>query len=162
LIDGEAQVIEATAIVEYLAVHHAGCAPLHPSDPAEAAATRMLDRVFDNYVMANMQRVVGAYLKNPSAPNPGQVEAGKEGIRRAYQWLEAWLGDNVPPPHVSLFTCAAAPSLFYADWVERIPPDCARLVRLRAELLELPAVARCVNEARPYRSFFPAGAPDRD
>ena len=25
------------------------------------------------------------------------------------------------PPHVSLVTCAAAPSLFYADWIEHIP-----------------------------------------
>src|SRR5687768_7764665 len=61
----------------------------------------------------------------------------------------------------SLVTCAAAPSLFYADWVERIPADCPRLSALR-ELLELPAVSRCVEDARPYRPFFPLGAPDRD
>jgi glutathione S-transferase len=33
---------------------------------------------------------------------------------------------------------------------------------LRAELLALPAVSRCVEDARPYRPFFPLGAPDRD
>ena len=70
--------------------------------------------------------------------------------------------DSALPPHVSLVTCAAAPSLFYADWVERIPDDCPRVAALRAELLALPAVVRCVEDARPYRAYFPPGAPDRD
>ncbi|NCP11203.1 MAG: glutathione S-transferase family protein, partial [Sphingomonadales bacterium] len=66
------------------------------------------------------------------------------------------------PPHVSLVSCAAAPSLFYADWVDPIPADCPRLRGLRADLLALPPVARCVDDARPYRPYFPPGAPDRD
>ena len=32
----------------------------------------------------------------------------------------------------------------------------------RARLLAHPPVARAVDEARPYRSYFPLGAPDRD
>ncbi|MGN6689956.1 MAG: glutathione S-transferase family protein, partial [Sphingopyxis sp.] len=32
----------------------------------------------------------------------------------------------------------------------------------RARLLAHPTVARCVEEARPYRAYFPLGAPDRD
>ncbi|MBA2770406.1 MAG: glutathione S-transferase family protein [Sphingomonas sp.] len=160
--DGDHVVVEATAIVEYLAVHHPGPAPLIPDDAAQAATARMLDRVFDNYVMANLQRVVAAYIADKDHPDPKEVEAGKEGLRRAYAWLEKWLSANLLPPHVSLVTCAAAPSLFYADWVERIPEDCPRLAALRAELLALPPVARCVDDARPYRAYFPPGAPDRD
>ena len=83
-------------------------------------------------------------------------------LRRAYAWLERWLADNKLPPHVSIVTCAAAPSLFYADWTQPIPPDCPRLAALRAELLALPEVARCVDDARPFRPYFPPGAPDRD
>lgn len=162
LVDGDTIVLEATAIVEYLAVHHPGEAPLIPADPADAVTTRMIDRIFDNYVMGNLQRVVGAYIANMESPDPAEVAGGKEGLLRAYRWLEAWLGANALPPHISLVTCAAAPSLFYADWVERIPGDCPRLAGLRAELLALPAVARCVDEARPYRPLFPPGAPDRD
>jgi len=162
LADGDTIVPEATAIVEYLAVHYPGEAPLIPADPAKAVTARMLDRIFDNYVMANVQRVVGAYIANMKSPDPAEVAGGKEGLLRAYSWLEAWLGANALPPHVSLVTCAAAPSLFYADWIERIPGDCPRLAGLRAELLALPAVARCVDEARPYRPLFPPGAPDRD
>jgi glutathione S-transferase len=160
--DGDAVVVEATAIIEYLAVHYPGAAPLIPADPAEAVTTRMLDRVFDNYVMANLQRVVNAYIANMENPDPGEVAAGKEALLRAYRWLETWLESNALPSHLSLVTCAAAPSLFYADWVERIPEDCPRLDALRAELLALPPVARCVDDARPYRAYFPLGAPDRD
>ena len=165
LADGETTVIEATAIVEHLAVHHPGPAPLIPTDPTEAATARMIDRVFDNYVMANLQRVVGAYLSNTAVgntprvgePDMAEVEAGQAGLRRAYTWLEQWLGANALPPHVSLVT----PSLFYADWVERIPEG-SRLADLRTELLALPAVSRCVEDARPMRAYFPPGAPERD
>ncbi len=165
--DGETTVIEATSIVEYLAAKHPGPAPLLPAD---ALTARMLDRVFDNYVMANLQRVVGAYLSNTEVgntptvgePDMKELEAGQAGLRRAYAWLESWLGDHRLPPHVSLVTCAAAPSLFYADWVEPIPADCPRLAALRAELLALPPVVSCVEDARPYRGWFPPGAPERD
>ena len=160
--DGEKVVVEATTIVEYLAVHHPGEAPLIPADPAEAARARMLDRVFDNYVMANMQRVVAAYLADGENPDPVEVDKAREDLLQAYRWLEKWLGVVPLPAHVSLVSCAAAPSLFYADWVLPIPYECPRLSALRAELLALPPVVQCVDAARPYRKFFPLGAPDRD
>lgn len=162
LVDGDHVIVEATSIVEYLAVHHPGQAPLIPADPAQAATARMLDRVFDNYVMASMNRVVVAHILNKESPDLAEIAAAKRDLTRAYGWLEQWLGSNELPPHVSLVTCAAAPSLFYADWVERIPEDCPRLAALRAEILALPAVARCVEDARPFRHYFPPGAPDRD
>ena len=171
LVDGERIVVEATTIVEHLAVHHPGPAPLIPADPADAVVARMLDRVFDNYVMGNMQRVIAAYFVDRDDPGGGglrdepsapEIAAGKVALVRSYAWLERWLGANTLPPHVSLVTCAAAPALFYADWVEPIPETCPRLAALRAELLALPEVARCVEDARPYRPYFPYGAPDRD
>ena len=162
LVDGDTTIVEATSIVEYLAVRHPGPAPLIPADAAEAVVARMLDRVFDNYVMHNMNRVVIAHIVGGADPDPAEIDAGKQGLLRAYRWLESWLGANALPAHVSLVTCAAAPSLFYADWVEPIPADHRRLAALRAELLALPPVARCVDDARPYRSYFPPGAPDRD
>ncbi|WP_369025613.1 glutathione S-transferase family protein [Qipengyuania sp. RANM35] len=170
LTDGDIAVIEATTIVEYLAVHHPGPAPLIPASPAVAVEARMLDRVFDNYFQGSFQRVVGAYLSNTEVgntptigePNMREVEAGKAGLRRAYQWLESWLETHSLSPHVSLVTCAAAPALFYADWVDPIPESCPKVISLREELLALPEVARCVEDARPYRPYFPPGAPERD
>jgi glutathione S-transferase len=162
LVDGDATVIEATAIVEYLAVHHPGPAPLIPPDPADAVVARMLDRVFDHYVMHNMNRVVAAHIVGGGNPDQGEIASAKEALRRVYRWLEDWLSENRLPPHVSLVSCAAAPSLFYSDWVERIPDDHPHLRALRAELLALPAVSRCVEDARPFLHYFPPGAPDRD
>ena len=171
LIDGDAVIVETSSIVEHLAVHHPGRAPLIPTDPAAAVVARMLDRVFDHYVMGNLQRVMAAYFVNKDDPAAGglrdepfepEMTAGRAGLRRAYAWLEQWLSANALPPHVSIVTCAAAPSLFYADWIEPIPADCPRLIALRAELLALPEVARCVDDARPYRPYYPPGAPDRD
>ena len=161
LVDRDTTVFEASAIIEYLAVRHPGPAPLIPSG-SEAVTARMLDRVFDNYVMNHLQSVVFAYIVDPENPDQAIVDKGKQELLRSYRWLETWLGANTLPPHVSLVTCAAAPSLFYADWVERIPNDCPRLAALRAELLALPPVARCVDDARPFRAYFPLGAPDRD
>jgi glutathione S-transferase len=171
LTDGDAVVVETSSIIEHLAVHHPGPAPLIPDDAAEAVVARMLDRVFDHYVMGNVQRVMATYFVNKDDPAAGglrdeplaaEQEAAKVMLRRAYTWLERWLAANELPPHVSLVTCAAAPSLFYADWIDPIPGDCPRLKALRAELLALPPVVRCVDEARPYRAYFPPGAPDRD
>ena len=62
----------------------------------------------------------------------------------------------------TLADCAAAPSLFYADWVHRIGDDYPRLRAYRSRLLARPAFARAVDEARPYRHLFPLGAPARD
>jgi glutathione S-transferase len=82
----------------------------------------------------------------------------------AYAWLDermetrAWGAGG----DFTLADCAAAPSLFYADWVRPIPRECGALRAYRTRLLERPSVARCVDEARPYRHLFPLGAPDRD
>lgn len=171
LVDGNSIVVETSSIIEHLAVHHPGPAPLIPAEPADAVVARMLDRVFDHYVMGNMQRMMAAYFVNKDDPGAGglrdepdakEIEAAKVMLRHAYAWLERWLSANTLPPHVSIVTCAAAPSLFYADWMEPIGDDYPRLAALRAELLALPEVGRCVDDARPYRAYFPPGAPDRD
>ena len=61
----------------------------------------------------------------------------------------------------TLADCAAAPSLFYADWTHEIPAH-KNLKAYRARLLARPSVARAVDERRPYRHYFPLGAPNRD
>lgn len=62
----------------------------------------------------------------------------------------------------SLADCAAAPFLFYADWTHAIDPRFRRVRAYRERLLARASVKRAVEEARPYRSYFPLGAPDRD
>jgi glutathione S-transferase len=64
--------------------------------------------------------------------------------------------------HFTLADCAAAPFLFYADWTHPIDTAFANVRAYRRRLLARPSFARAVDEARPYRGYFPLGAPDRD
>ena len=122
----------------------------------------MLDRVFDNYVMHPMQEIVAAHIRSPGMPDPGTEGRARDMLERAYRWIDGWLADYPASDAITLIECAAAPSLFYADWCFPIPMELDRLRQWRAHLLALPAVARCVDDARPYRAYFPLGAPDRD
>lgn len=160
--DGDTLIFEATTIVEHIACHHAGTNMLIPADPDEAIKVRMLDRVFDNYVMGSMQIVVDEHLRDAAEPDLARVEEARARLERAFAWLETWLHSRLRPDGVTLVECAAAPALFYADWVHPIPGDAPLLRDWRGHLLQLPPVARCVKDARPYRPFFPLGAPDRD
>jgi glutathione S-transferase len=62
----------------------------------------------------------------------------------------------------SVADCAAAPSLFYADWTHAIEARFTNLIAYRQRLLARPSFARAVDAARPFRPYFPLGAPDRD
>lgn len=162
LSDGEHLIFEATSIIEYLHLHYPGPEMLLPSDPDAAIGTRMLDRVFDNYVMNTMQVIVDQYLRNPENLDQFIISEVQERLTRTYAWLEDWLQFYPAMGQITLIECAAAPSLFYSDWVHEITDEFPRLKRWRTHLLALPPVKRCVDDARPYRPFFPLGAPDRD
>ncbi|WP_223276592.1 glutathione S-transferase family protein [Sphingomonas daechungensis] len=126
---------------------------------------RFLDRFFDLYVMGNMQRPVSDIIRPEGANrDPYGVQKSRKDLLTAYDWLEANLGDGpwAAGDSFTMADCAAAPSLFYADWVEEIGPDRPRLSAYRSRLLAHPVVARAVDEGRPYRHYFPLGAPDRD
>jgi glutathione S-transferase len=161
LIDGAEQVFEATAIIEWLGVTQSAAAGLIPADPIEAVRVRMIDRVFDNYVMNVMQDSVDEAIRTGTLSEETRDRVGSK-LERSYRWIEQWLGTRPDPGRITLIECAAAPSLFYTDWVHPVPPDCLRLRQWRAHLLALPAVSRCVEDARPFRHYFPLGAPDRD
>jgi glutathione S-transferase len=160
--DGDNVIFESSSIIEYLAQRYAGNELLVPDEPSAALGMRMLDRVFDNYVMNVMQIVVDEYIRDPKNPDQARCAEARERLTRTYGWLEGWLEYYPPMDHVTLIECAAAPSLFYADWVHPIGEQFPRLQRWRAHLLAMPAVARCVDDARPYRAWFPPGPPDRD
>lgn len=161
LVEGSREVFESTSIIEYLALHHPGAAPLIPDDPDAAIRMRMIDRVFDNYVMNTMQECVDEVIRDGRVSDMVKARVD-ERVTRAYRWIDGWLEGYAMPDTVSLIECAAAPALFYADWVTRIPEDCALLRQWRAHLLALPPVSRCVEDARRFRHYFPLGAPDRD
>jgi glutathione S-transferase len=157
-------VLEATIIVEYLDLHHPGAVRMIPGDPKAALEVRTLDRFFDNYVMTPMQKIVGDHLRPADKRDPHGVAEAHALLDKSYAWLEHTLAGRhwAAGDSFTLADCAAAPSLFYADWVHEIHARLANLRTYRACLLARPSVARTVDEARPYRKFFPPGAPDRD
>jgi glutathione S-transferase len=137
---------------------------LIPADPAAAVKVRTLDRVFDNYVMNVMQVLVSDVLRPADQRDSYGVERAKVDLERIYAWLDGELAGRTwaAGDSFTLADAAAAPSLFYADWAHPIDGRFAALKAYRARLLARPSVARAVDEARPYRAYFPLGAPDRD
>lgn len=162
LLDDGSPVVETTVIIEHLQAHHPGPNRWIPEGET-GRKVRFLDRFFDLYVMNQMNVPVFDALCPVESRNPFGVGKAMERLRTAYDWLESNLGDGpwAAGEQFTLADCAAAPSLFYADWVEPIG-DRPRLADYRRRLLAHPIVARAVDEGRPYRSFFPLGAPDRD
>ena len=163
LVDNGVSVIETTPIIEHLQAHHPGPNRWIP-DGDLGLRVRFLDRFFDLYVMNNMQQVGNDILRPEGSRDPYGAQQGRDNLHLAYDWLEANLGDGpwAAGEQFTLADCAAAPSLFYADWIEEIGPGRPKLSAYRARLLAHPIVARAVDEGRPYRAYFPLGAPDRD
>ena len=157
-------VFESTTIIEYLDLRHYERAPLLPANAIDALDVRFMDRIFDNHVMTPMNAIVQEYLINREAPDRSRIEKGEAALDAIYAWLEVRLaGRNWACSHgFSMADVAAAPSLFYADWVRPIPETMPTLKAYRARLNERPSVARCIENARPYRGYFPPGPPDRD
>jgi glutathione S-transferase len=114
--------------------------------------------------MTPMQQIVFNRLRPEGAADPFGDQRARDQLERTYRWLDGRFADREWAAGVdfSLADCAAAPSLFYADWVHEIVPEFPNLRRYRAQLLERPSFARAVDEAREYRPLFPGGAPDRD
>jgi glutathione S-transferase len=155
---------EATIIIEHLAVHYPGPVRLIPQQADAAITVRFLDRFFDNYLSTPQQKVVFDALRPSEERDPRGVADAKAMLETSYRWLETELAGRrwAAGDDFSLADCAAAPALFYADWTHPIDPSYGNVRAYRQRLLERPSYARAVDEARPYRQFFPLGAPDRD
>ena len=164
LVDGERDVVETSVIIEYLQLRHPGAVRLLPADPMAALEVRFLDRFFDLHVMNVMQQAVNGALTGDPAKRRDGLAFAAENLERAYAWLEQQLAGKTwaTGAAFTMADCAAAPSLFYADWTHRIAEAYPLLRAYRERLLARPSFARAVEEARPFRPLFPLGAPDRD
>ena len=164
LVDGDRTVVESSIVIEHLQLAHPGPVPLIPADPRAALDVRFMDRFFDLHVTAPVQHAVNAALTGNAERKAEGVAWAAEKLEKAYAWLEGmWAGRTwAAGESFSLADCAAAPSLFYADWTHPIAATYPQLRAYRARLLARPSFARAVEGGRPYRHYFPLGAPDRD
>lgn len=156
-----ATVPESTLIIQYLQDHYRGPVELIPSDPRQALAVNILDRLFDNYIAPNMTKVVVDRLRPEGRDDPEGVLQAKAAIAHAYGVLERRLGPGpwAAGERFTLADCAAAPTLFYANIV--VPfSDRAAISDYYQRLLARASFARVVEEARPYRRLFPLPWPE--
>jgi glutathione S-transferase len=155
---------ESSIIVEYLDSHHPGSQTLLPADPDVRLEVRLLDRFFDNYVHGSLQKIVSDRLRAAERRDEQSVAEARAMLDSCYGWLDARMAERswAVGEGFTLADCAAAPALFYADWVHPIGDGLPNLAAYRARLLARPSVKRAVDEARPFRRLFPGGAPDRD
>ena len=164
LVDSAEVIVESSIIIEYLGQAWPGPERLIPDDPRAALEVRLMDRFFDNYIMTPMQQPVNEALREDSSRLDEVMAKTRAELDSAYAWLETRLSGRTwaAGDRFSMADCAAAPSLFYADWVHQIGADFPAVRAYRSRLLARHSVARAVDEGRPYRGYFPLGAPDRD
>jgi glutathione S-transferase len=162
--DGAEVIAESSIIIEYLTIHHSGPVRLLPENADAALSVRFIDRFFDNYVMTPMQTLVSDRMRSEAERDVKGVRAARSLLDVAYGWLDNQLARHTwaAGSEFTLADCAAAPALFYADWVHPIGEQFPTVRDFRKRVLARPSVARTVNEARPNREFFPGGAPARD
>ena len=138
--------------------------PMIPADPDLALETRFMDRVFDHHLQANQQRIIYNALRAEADRDPLIVTEAKAKLETAYVWLDGVMSDRTwaAGEVFTLADCGAAPGLLYAHWTHPLPEQLTNLWGYRRRLLARPSYVRALDEARPYRNYFPLGAPDED
>jgi glutathione S-transferase len=156
LLDDGKPIAESSIIIEHLGLKYPGPVRLIPADQERALEVRFMDRFFDNYVQTPMQAIVSNALRAEAARDKKWIADSQAMLEKSYGWLEnrmakrKWAAGN----EFSLADCA--------DWTYPISTDFPNLRAYRSHLNARPSFARAIDEARPYRSYFPLGAPDRD
>jgi glutathione S-transferase len=161
LVDRGRAIPETSIIIEHLQRHHAPPGrTLLPLDADEALEVRLWDRFFDLYVMTPMQAFTADLLRPAAQRDALGVDRARDNLLSAYAVLEQRLEGRtwVAGPAFSLADCAAAPALFYALTYVPLASQHSRLAAYFDRLVEHPAVARTIEQARPYFQFYPGRA----
>lgn len=148
---------ETSVIIEYLTSRHAGAFVAIPVDADAAIEARLLDRLFDNFIMTPMNQVVLEHLRPEEARDASRIEQARAGLRQAYDMLEARLGGRewAAGDAFTLADCAAMPSLHYADKVDSFRASHPWLGDYLGRLEARTSVVPVLEAAAPYAHFFP-------
>jgi glutathione S-transferase len=157
MVDRDRTLIETSIIIEHLALTRPSAAALVPRDPPAALEVRLMDRLFDGYVMTPMLALAFNESRPADARDAFGAERARDQLSGAYAWLDGVAASRVwaAGDAFSLADCAAAPALLFAHWAHPIPEQLAHLHAYRRRLLARPSFARVVEAARPYRASFP-------
>ncbi|MGY0194411.1 glutathione S-transferase family protein [Leptothrix sp. BB-4] len=161
LMDGDRPVPESSIAIEYLQRHHATSgARLIPDDVDAALDVRLWDRLFDLQVMTPMQALTGDLLRPEAERDARGVAQARATLATAYAFIDRHLQGRtwVSGPSFSLADCAAAPALFYAVTYVPFEPGQVHLAAYFERLIAHPAVARVLEQARPWLRYYPGRA----
>jgi glutathione S-transferase len=156
--DGRGRTVpESTILLEYVDRLSDGPMPLIPRDPERALECRLRDRLFDTYVHASMQKIVGDRLRPADARDALGVEQARAQLETAYALLEEQVGDGpwAMGDDFTLADCAAMPALYYANEVASFEGRWKKVAAYLERLRRRPSVARVLDEAKPYFHMFP-------
>jgi len=148
---------ESSIIIEYLAEHYPGKSELVPKDRDLAREVRFSDRFFDLYVDVPMQKIVADRFRPDGKRDPHGVEQAKSQLQTALGILERKLASKTwaMGDRFTVADCAAAPALFYANLAMPFDKEYTQTAAYLRRLMQRPSFARCIEEAKPYRHFFP-------
>ena len=162
LIDSARQTMvpESSIIIEYVDRHYPGPARLLPDDPDRSRQTRLKDRVLDNYLHVQMQKIVGDRRRPDGAHDPHGVEEARLTIRTVYGMIEQDMADKAwaMGEDFTLADCAAAPPLFFLDRFEPFRDGHPNLAAYADRLAARPSVARAREGAEPFLHMVPGWA----
>jgi glutathione S-transferase len=153
---------ETSVIIAHLDRHFPGPARLIPADPDVASQMHVYDRVFDNYVNLNVQRVVFGRLRPEGHRDSYGVDQARTHLRTALDMLEHDIAGKTPTntwimgDDFTMADCAAAPALFYADKIIPLKDSHRQLAGYLGRLIRRPSFMRVLKEAKPYLAMFPA------
>ncbi len=148
---------ETSVIIAHLDRHFPGAVKLIPDDADVASQMHVYDRVFDNYVNVNVQRVVFGRLRPEGHRDPYGIEQARDHLRTTLDMIESdiagrtWImGDDF-----TMADCAAAPALFYADKIIPLKDNHPQVAGYLDRLIRRPSFMRVLKEAEPYLAMFP-------
>ena len=148
---------ETSIIIEYLAQHYPGATQLFTTDRDLCRQMRLYDRIYDLYVSVPMQTIVFDRLRPADKKDPFGVDQARTLLTTSLDMIEhdmvehRWaVGDGF-----TMADCAAAPALFYADWVAPFRETHKKTAAYLDRLKERPSYARVLKEAEPYFNMLP-------
>jgi glutathione S-transferase len=149
---------ETSVIIAHLDRHFPGAVRLIPDDADFASQMHVYDRVFDNYVNLNVQRVVLGRLRPTDHRDPYGIEQAKTHLRVALDLIERDIAGRtwIMGGDFTMADCAAAPALFYADKILPLKADHPQVAGYLGRLMRRPPFMRVLKEAKPYLAMFPA------
>lgn len=164
LVDSGRAVFETSIIIEYLQTRYPAAVRLIPDDPDLALETRLIDRLLDTYVLTPILTLSYDATRPEPEREPFAAGQARAHISHAYAFLEQRLDGRqwAAGDQFTLADCAASSALLYGHWTLPIPKTCPRVRDYRKRLMARPAFARVIEQARPFRSSFPLGAPIQD